>query len=634
VVAKDVMVPTRDGVRLSTDIYRPARDGEALRGQFPTILGRTSYNKENRLMWVEPVGEFFARRGYVVAVQDLRGRHKSEGTGQYHHSCNPHDGRDSYDTIEWLASQPWCSGAVGTLGSSQGAIFQQIAALHRPPHLAAMWPDAGPTNIYDHEAREGGAMGLHMFGALFLHAFDAQEIVGDRAAQDAILEGMRSMRALVQSMPFTPGSTPLAVVPNLEEILFNYYYHGEYDDFWAQECCDQSRYVTRHAAIPTCHSVGWWDPFVRGVADYYRQLREQDDRCHRLIIGPWSHGDIMTPATSVGDLEFGPDARWGMDRYQAEQLRWFDRWLKGVANDVEDLDPVEIFVMGGGDGRRTESGRLRHGGRWRTEASWPIERAQLTTFYLDTEGGLKLEAPEGSVAFLEFAFDPTRPTPTIAANVTGFYELIDVPAELEETLRESEEALRLRMRNIVPLGGADQVEREGLVAAVAPFRRLADRDDVLTFETTPLGSDTEVTGDTSVRLWVSSSATDTDFTAKLVDVYPPSEDYPEGYDLNLVDSIIRARYRESWTAPSLLEPGRIYEVEIRLPATSNLFTQGHRIRVEVSSSNFPRFDVNPNTGEPMGRHTRTEVAHNRVYADAEHPSHIVLPIVPESATTG
>ena len=172
VIAKDVMVPLRDGVRLACDVYRPARDGEYASGGFPTILGRTSYDKTSQQMWVEPVANFFTTRGYAVVLQDLRGRHRSEGTGQYFHTANPREGEDGYDTVEWIAAQPWSNGRVGMVGASHGGIVQTAASLTRPPHLTALWVDVAPTNVFAHEAREGGAMALHMFGALFLHAHD------------------------------------------------------------------------------------------------------------------------------------------------------------------------------------------------------------------------------------------------------------------------------------------------------------------------------------------------------------------------------------------------------------------------------------------------------------------------------
>jgi putative CocE/NonD family hydrolase len=630
-IAKDVMVPMRDGVRLATDLYRPAREGEPVPGRFPVILGRTSYDKNSPQMWVAPVGEFFCRHGYVVAIQDLRGRHHSEGTGQYFHTVNINEGRDGYDTIEWLAGQPWCNGKVGMVGSSHGAIVQQVAALYRPPHLAAIWPDVGPTNIYAHEAREGGAMQLHMFGAQFLHAHDAQEIRDDPAAQRAIEEAMLHLRAWVERLPFKPGHTPLRHVPNLERTVFEYYYRGAYDEFWAQDCCDQERYWDQHADIPGVYSGGWYDPFAIATTTYYARMAKQNHTTQRLLMGPWNHGAIRGPGTTfVADVDFGPAARWGDAVYNQARLRWFDRWLKDIPNSVEDDPPVLIFVMGGGSGRKTAEGHLDHGGRWRSEAEWPLACARLTPLYLRQAGRLTFEPAEDGVLPSRFVHDPAHPVPTIAGPVTGFYELVPVGEGMNPFYLPP----RARMRSIVADGGAHQKEEPGIVGARPPYPPLAARPDVLVFQTEPLAQPLEVTGPILVKLWISSSAPDTDFTAKLIDEYPASVDYPDGYALNLVDSIIRCRYRNSWEKEELMTPGEIYPVEIQLPPTSNLFAAGHRIRLDISSSNFPRFDVNPNTGEPVGQHTHSVVAHNAVFGDREHPSQVVLPIIPEDLSLG
>jgi putative CocE/NonD family hydrolase len=628
VVAKDVMVPMRDGVRLATDVYRPARDGEPVPGRFPTILGRTSYDKNSIQMWVEPVGEFFCRHGYVVAIQDLRGRHHSEGTGQYFHTVNVKEGTDGYDTIEWLAGRPWSNGRVGMVGSSHGAIVQQVAALYRPPHLAAIWPDVGPTNVYAHEAREGGAMQLHMFGAQFLHAHDAQEIRDDPAAKKAIADAMENLREWVERLPLKPGHTPLSAVPNLEKTVVEYYRRGAYDEFWAQDCCDQERHFDRHADVPGVYSGGWYDPFAGATTNYFAAMAHKNTTSQRLLMGPWNHGAMRGPGTSVvGDVDFGQAARWGDAVYNAERLRWFDRWLKDVPTGVDDDPPVRIFVMGGGSGRKTPEGHLAHGGSWRSEQEWPLARTRLTTFYLHANGRLEADAPAGDDPPVGFVHDPVHPVPTIAGPVTGFYELVPIGAGMNPFYLTP----RARMRSIVLDGGAHQKEEPGIVGARPPYLPLASRSDVLVFETAPLTEAVEVTGPILVKLWISSSAPDTDFTAKLIDVYPASEDYPAGYHLNLVDSIIRCRYRESWEQEKLMEPGEIYPVEIRLPPTSNLFQAGHRIRLDLSSSNFPRFDVNPNTGEPMGRHTHAIVARNAVYLDRDHPSQVILPIIPPMA---
>jgi uncharacterized protein len=658
VIAKDVMVPMRDGVCLATDLYRPARDGEPVPGgTFPTILGRTSYDKNSPQMWVEPVGEFFCRHGYVVAIQDLRGRHHSEGTGQYFHTVNVNEGPDGYDTIEWIARQPWSNGKVGMVGSSHGAIVQQVAALYRPPHLAAIWPDVGPTNIYAHEAREGGAMQLHMFGAQFLHAHDAQEIRDNPVARQAIEAAMGGLREWVERMPFKPGHTPLGNVPNLEKTAFEYYFRGAYDEFWAQDCCDQERYFDRHADVPGVYSGGWYDPFAVATTNYFVTMARQNTTPQRLLMGPWNHYAMRgRGATFAADVDFSPAALWGDTIYNAERLRWFDRWLKDVPNGVDADPPVRIFVMGGGTGRKTPEGHLSHGGKWRNEQEWPLARTRHVTYYFRLDGRLSqttpnaaslvpaeksasAPAPGKSIASatdqsplptgeghspVRFVHDPSHPVPTIAGPVTGFYELVPIG----EGMNPFYVPPRARMRSIVREGGAHQKEGPGIVGARPPYPPLAARADVLVFQTEPLDEPIEVTGPILVKLWISSSATDTDFTAKLIDVYPPNEDYPEGYDLNLADSIIRTRYRSSWEREELMTPGEIYPVRIQLPPTSNLFAAGHRIRLDVSSSNFPRFDVNPNTGEPVGRHTHAIIAHNAVYVDPEHPSQVILPIIP------
>jgi uncharacterized protein len=631
IVAQDVMVAMRDGTRLATDIYRPAIEGEPAPGRFPALLGRTSYDKTSPQMWIAPVADYFTRRGYVVVLQDLRGRHRSEGTGQYFHTVNPREGEDGHDTIEWIARQPWSNGRVGMTGSSHGAIVQQVAALCRPPHLAAIWPDVGPTNIHAHEAREGGAMALHMFGALFLHAHDAQELRDDPVGRATIARAMEQMRDWTTRTPFKPGHTPLAVVPNLERTLFDYYYRGAYDEFWQQACCDQERHFDRHADIPAVFSGGWYDPFAIATTTYFAAMARQNRSPQRLLMGPWTHTSMRGAGESfAGDVEFGPAARWGDARYNAERRRWFDRWLKDAPTGVDDDAPVRLFVMGGGSGRRTREGRLDHGGAWRDEREWPLARARATRYYLRAGGGLSPEAPTGDDPPARFSFDPSHPVPTIAGTVTGFYERVPLGEGVNAALVPP----RARMRSLVLPGAADQVEAPGIVGARAPYPPLATRPDVLVFQTPPLEEPLEVTGPITVHLWVSSSAVDTDFTAKLVDVYPPNEDYPAGYAMNLCDSIIRCRFRDGYEREVLMTPDEIYPVTIVVPPTSNLFAAGHRLRLEISGSNFPRFDVNPNTGEPLGRHTHQVVAHNAVYLDAARPSSLLLPIIPDPDAGG
>jgi putative CocE/NonD family hydrolase len=624
-LAKRLMVPMRDGTRLATDLYRPARDGEPLPGPFPTILCRTPYDRTDR-RYTE-IADYFTPHGYVTVLQDLRGRYDSEGTGQYYHVCNERDGTDGYDTTEWVAAQRWSNGRVGTVGSSFAGLVQTRAALERPPRLTAIWPDVCPTNSYHHQAREGGAMALHMFWALFMHAQDAQEIRDDPAAQQIVWEGLRDIRRLLGEMPFRPGRTPLAVVPNLEKVLFDYYYRGRYDEFWRQEYNDFEQYFGRHADVPGTFTGGWFDPFAVAMTGHFAAMVRQNRTPQRLIIGPWTHVAMRGDSTWVGDVDFGPESVWGVRRYFDEQHRWFDRWLRDVPNGVDREPAVRLFVMGGGSGRRTPQGKLDHGGRWRAEQEWPPARTRATPFYLHGDGTLRPEPPGPDGRPRHFTYDPEHPVPTIGGSLCGIMELPPDEGDLDPMWRRFLSPVT-RLRHVVPIGPAHQKEDARLFGARPPYPLLADRPDVLVFQTPPLTAPVEVTGPVVVRLWVSSTAVDTDFTAKLVDVYSPNADYPEGYHMNLVDSVLRTRYRNGWEQEELMVPGTVYSVEIRLQPTSNLFAAGHRIRVDVSSSNFPRLDVNPNTGEPVGRHTHTVTAVNTVYLDRDRPSQVVLPIIP------
>jgi uncharacterized protein len=619
---KNVMLRMRDGMRLATDLYRPAIAGVLSEGTFPTILCRTSYDKSAQ-RYVD-IADYFTPRGYVVALQDLRGRFDSEGLGQYFHVANVNEGSDGYDTVEWIAAQPCSNGRVGMVGSSHPGLTQTLAALHRPPHLTAIWPDVVPINSYLHQARRGGAMCLQMFGALFVHALDAQAFRDNPSGRQVIIDAMEHLRELVYATPFKSGHTPLAVVPNLEKTLIDYYTRGTYDDYWAMECNDFTRHFERHADIPVMLTGGWFDLFADATPVYYARMREQNAAPVRLIMGPWTHTQMRNGISFAGDVDCGSGAVWGSEHYFAAQLRWFDRWLKDLSTGVDAEAPVRIFVMGGGDGRRTREGHLNHGGRWRDEREWPLARTQLINYYLHADG--LLSGVTSKSASLEFTYDPSHPVPTIGASSSGLMELISLGDGLDPFWGRNISPW-LRLRSIVQEGAAHQKEEPGMVGARHPYLPLSMRPDVLVFQTPPLMRDLELTGEVLVKLWVSSTAVDTDFTAKLIDVYPPNEDYPAGYHLNLSDSIIRCRYRTGWEHEEFMTPGETYPVQISLAPTSNLFKAGHRIRVDVSSSNFPRFDLNPNTGEPMGRHTHTITAHNTVYMGTAHPSHVVLPII-------
>ncbi|MBI5877893.1 MAG: CocE/NonD family hydrolase [Chloroflexi bacterium] len=638
------MIPMRDGVRLASDVYLPAQDGALAPGRFPAIVCRTPYDK-SAARYVE-IAEFFTPHGYATILQDLRGRYDSEGRGQYHHVVNPGEGDDGYDTIEWIAAQAWSNGKTGMVGSSFPGLTQTRAALHRPPHLTAIWPDVMPINSYVHQARRGGAQQLQMFGALFVHAVESQEARDDPAIFESIVWAMEQMRELVYTLPFKPGHTALAVIPNLEQVLIDYATRGTYDDYWAQEANDFARHFDRHADIPVMLTGGWYDLFADATPQYFNAMRAQNKAPAKLIMGPWTHTGMRNGITYSGDVDYGADGAWGNGRYFAAQLRWYDRWLspdrdrernnsdaplrsatlKGEDNGVENDPPVRLFVMGGGSGRKTALGKLDHGGRWRDEQEWPLARMRPATYYLHGDGALSTDAPAADSAPRRYTYDPDHPVPTLGASSSGLMELIKLGDGLDPFWGRNI-SLQLRLRSIVVEGGMHQQPGPGMVAAEPPYMPLSMRPDVLVFQTPPLAADVELTGPITVKLWIASSAPDTDFTAKLVDVYPPNADYPGGYHLNLVDSIIRCRYRNSWEREEMLTPGEVAPVQIDLAPTSNLFKAGHRIRIDISSSNFPRFDRNPNTGEPMGRHTHMQPAHNSVYVDAAHPSHVVLPVV-------
>jgi len=288
------------------------------------------------------------------------------------------------------------------------------------------------------------------------------------------------------------------------------------------------------------------------------------------------------------------------------RLRWFDQHLKGLPTGSDREAPVRLFVMGGGSGRRDGAGRLMHGGSWRDEQEWPLTRAVDTPFFL-AAGGTLVDAPISTADHeppTTYRFDPKNPVPTVGGNFTNY-----------------------GTSGFLEGGGYDQLSGT-MSGDTSPRAPLEERDDVIVFRTPPLTEGVEVTGVTTCKLWVSSSAVDTDFTVKLIDEYPPNADYPDGYALNLGDSILRMRYRDGFDGPSFMNPGEIYAIELRLQATSNYFALGHRIRVDVSSSNFPHYDVNPNTGEPLGLNESFVVADQAIYHDSARPSHVVLPVVP------
>jgi predicted acyl esterase len=558
----------------------------------------------------------------------MRDRYRSEGSGTYFHSATPHTGRDGYDIVEWVAAQPWSNGRVGTVGSSYAGQVQIRTALERPPHLTAIWPDVVTTSNYANCAREGGAMQGHMFWALFIHAQDAQDIADDPGKQQDVWNDLRDLRQLFRATPWQRGQTALRHVPPLEDSLIDYYTRGARDEYWNRVEHDYTLCWDQHADIPGTYSSGWYDPYCGADTDYYAAMAARKSRPQRLVIGPWSHVGMRGDATFCHDVDFGPQSVWGVKRYFAEQLEFFNRWLPDDATgQPPDEAPVRIFVMGGGSGRMTAEGKLDHGGGWREEREWPLARRLETPYYLHVDGSLSTSAPAAGAEPLTYTFDPAHPVPTLGGLYCSIGELPADGAGMEQAWARFLSPV-LRLRDLLTPGPVDQKEDTRFFGSEPPYPRLSERPDVLVFQTVPLTEPVEVTGRMTVHLWISSSALDTDFTARLVDVHPANEDYPEGFDMLINDSVIRCRYREGFDREVFLTPGEVVPVTIELPPTSNVFDVGHRIRVDISSSNWPRLDVNPNTGEPMGRHTRQVVAEQAVYADADHPSHIVLPVIP------
>ena len=625
VLSKNVMVPMRDDIRLAFDIYRPARDGAFVQGSFPTIMLHTPYDKTDKRY--SEIADTFVPKGYNVVLIDLRDRYCSETSGVYYHAATPHTGRDGYDICEWIAAQPWSNGRIGTVGSSYAAIAQVRTALESPPHLTAIWPDVVPTNSFQNQCREGGAMQQHMFWALFIHAQDAREIADEPEKQQDVWNDLRDLRQLFRATPWKRGQTSLRHVPPLEDSLLDYYTRGTYDAYWDRIEHNYTRYWGQHADIPVTLSTGWYDPFPTADTEYFMAMAAKNTAPTRLVVGPWSHVGMRGDAMFCLDVDFGKDSAWGVKRYFDEQLEFFNRFLPDDATGQPAAEaPVRIFVMGGGSGHKTAAGKLDHGGRWRDEWEWPLARRIDTAYYLHGDGSLATAEPSAAAPPRTFTFDPAHPVPTIGGLHCSIGELPADGAGMEQAWARFLSPV-LRLRDLLTPGPTDQVESPAIFGSEEPYPRLSERADVLVFQTEPLTEPVEVTGPMTVHLWISSSALDTDFTAKVLDVHPANEDYPAGYDMLINDSVIRCRYREGFDREVFLEPGVPVPVTIALPPTSNLFDVGHRIRVDISSSNWPRLDVNPNTGEPMGRHTHQVVAEQTVYGDAERPSRIVLPVI-------
>lgn len=548
----NVMVPMRDGVRLSTDVYHPKGEG-----RYPTILTRNPYGNGSGGI---SGAKHWAARGYAVVTQDIRGRYDSDGNFYPY----AYDANDGHDILEWIARQPWSNGKVGMTGGSYMGSTQWLAALQKSPALVTIIPAVAPFDYYKDAVYPGGAFSLAA-------RLEWITYMGGRTAQT----GPFDMTHIQKHLPLkTIGTDSGLDLP----VIRDWIAHPNHDDYWHR--FDVKARVGE-IDLPVMHIGGWFDAFLSGTLASYQAMREgartEASRSHqRLLIGPWHHR--INRSSKTGDIEFGPQATLNMSEVE---VPWLDHWLQGKDNGLMRQPPVRIFVMGEN--------------RWRDEQEWPLARTKYTKYYLHGANGadqstvagvLDANKPRAAKASATYVYDPDNPVPTLGGGL--------LPLSLGPGPRDQS-----------PLG---------------------QRADVLTFTTAALEQDTEVTGPLQVTLYASSSAKDTDFTAKLVDVHADGKAY------NLTDGIIRARYRESFEAPRLIEPGKVYEYTISLVATSNVFKKGHRIRVDISSSNFPHFDRNPNTGHEFGADAERQPATQTIFYTRKYPSHITLPIIPRGAS--
>ena len=617
-ITRDVMVQMRDQLKLATDVYYPS--SKASSEPLPVLLERTPYDKQDPERSAR--ASFFAAHGYVVVLQDCRGCYRSEGD-LYFLANEPEDG---YDTVEWIAAQDWCNGNVGTFGTSYMSWTQSALASQNPPHLSCMIPNMGGWNAHTSSVRQGGAFELRFMAWAFWHsAQNGSATLKQEPWLQAALNTGPSFREWLQRLPLQRGQTQLSLIPNYERWIFDIYTRGTYDDFWKQPGFAIEEFLDRHSDVPILLVGGWYDSYTRATLEAYGALSRSKKGPIKVIIGPWTHGTYTTEERTSGDVDLGDDA--ALDSFDRLHLRCFDAWLKHQDTGIDQEAPVQIFVMGSGSGRKTPAGQLDHGGYWRHEAEWPLARTSFTQFYLQGNGLLQTDLPPEDGERTTYRFDPDNPVPTIGGNFSSLSFLSPLPQKDDPDQPAGAE----RRQEITPCGGYDQRESELFFGCELPFLPLGSRPDVIVFQTPPLEEDVEITGPIEVKLWIASSAPDTYFTAKLIDCYPPSSDYPQGYALNLTDSILRARFASSREKEVFLEPGRVYPLTIVLYPTSNRFKQGHLIRLDISSSNFPRFDVNPNTAEPLGQSRRQVQADNSIYHSRQFPSHIVLPIIPRSS---
>lgn len=569
-IEKNIMAPMRDGVRLSANVYR-------LTGAEPqpVILARTPYDKNSMVNGDDSINLFrLVQAGYVVVIQDTRGRFNSEGE----FNAMFQERQDGADTITWAAQQPWSNGMVGTFGGSYVGTTQWLAALEQPAALRTIAPLVTWSDLYEGMLFMGGVPVLH--GLVWSAAMTIEETNRRVASRRISAEESAARIAAVSDPNALLTHLPLDDHPQVSELAPQYnawLNHPMPGPFWHPTSPSASY---EQITVPTLNMGGWYDAFLWGTLQNYIGMKRSGGSVKarqqgRLIIGPWTHGGFTG---SYPEREFGMASSALACDLQGFHMRWYDHWLKGAENGIESEKPVKIFVMGLD--------------QWREEDDWPLPDALERNYYLHSDGKantlngdgiLSSEIPAQEPPDI-YLYNPRRPVPTLGG------------------------------QGLLPgtnaMGPRDQ-------------RPVEARDDVLVYSTPPLVKPVEVTGPVTLCLYVASSARDTDFTGKLVDVFP------DGRAMILTDGAFRARYHHSMTEPELLEADQVYKLRIDLWATSNVFHAGHSIRLEVSSSNFPKLARNLNTGGPFGSESLDQClpAVNRIFHDNAHPSHLILPIV-------
>jgi len=566
-IERNLMVPMRDGIRLATDLYRTA-DGLPA----PVLAIRLPYDKEGA---VSPDVMRMVQAGYHVVIQDTRGRFASQGDFQ----ANFQEINDGADFYAWVAQQRWCDGRIGTLGSSYLGQVQWLATPQMSDAVKAMAVLIAPVDHYSDVAYRGGV--LNLGSMLFWCSMMALGEQGRRLATGrATPQAMQSQVAAFGDLAQLYATLPLTAMAHLQDIaphFFDWLAHPTYDDYWRR--IDARNFAQLDK--PVLHIGGWYDIFLNGTLQGYIGMRNGAKsaparRQQKLIIGPWSHGTNWT--ASHHEQEFGLHASGAALNLAGVQLRWLDRWVKGIENGIDQEPPVRIFVMGSN--------------QWRDEIDWPLPDTRYTPYYLHSaghantlhgDGSLSLDLP-GNQPADTFVYNPHDPVPSIGgANLTPFASSI---------------------------GPRDQHSVEL-------------RADVLVYTTPVLTQAVEVIGPITAHFYVASSAPDTDITCKLIDLHP------DGRAMLLTDGILRLRYRHSFEQPTLLQPDEIVPITIDLWSTANLFLPGHCIRIEVSSSCFPKFARNSNTGGEIATEScdQYQTAINHIFHDAARPSHVLLPII-------